>query len=96
MSGAMAPDGSGSDSEKDLVGSVTSSSGTGSMSEESGSDMERSVDPFNVGVYSWVNKHARVASSGSTSSSSFSNQWPRAGGSQCQWQQVLDRGWSLD
>ena len=38
----MAPDGSGSDFEKeDLVGSVTSTSGTGSMGEESGSDMER-------------------------------------------------------
>ena len=62
MSGAMAPDGSGSDSEKeDLMG-------TGSMSEESGADMGRSVDPFRVGVYSWVNKHARVASSGSSSS----------------------------
>ena len=56
----MAPDGNGSDFEKeDLVGSVTSTSGTGSMSEESGSDMGRSVDPFRVGVYSWVNKHAR-------------------------------------
>ena len=69
----MAPDGSGSDSEKeDLVGSVTSTSGTGSKSEESGSDMGRSVlvDPFRVGVYSWVNKHARVASSGSSSSTS--------------------------
>ena len=64
-SGAMAPYGSGSDSEKeDLVGSVTSTSGTG----RSGSDMGRSVDPFRVGVYSWVNKHARVASSGSSSS----------------------------
>ena len=64
MSGAMASDGSGSDSEKeDLVG-------TGSISEESGADMGRSVDPFRVGVYSWVNKHARVASSGSSSSSS--------------------------
>ena len=69
MSGAMAPDGSGSDSEKeDLVGSVTSTSGTGSMSEESGSDMRRSVDPLKVGVYSWANRHARVASSGSSSS----------------------------
>ena len=46
----MAPDGSGSDSEKeDLVGSVTSTSGTGSMSEESSSDMGRPVDPFKVG-----------------------------------------------
>ena len=74
-SGAMAPvcDGSGSDSEKEdlpVVGSVTSTSGTGSMSEESGSDMGRSVDPFKGGVYSWVNKHARVASSGSNSSTS--------------------------
>ena len=61
ISGAMAPDGNGSDFEKeDLVGSVTSTSGTGSMSEESGSDMGRSVDPFRVGVYhSWVNKHTR-------------------------------------
>ena len=39
------------------------------MSEESGSDMGRSVDPFKVGVYSWVNKHARLASTGSTSTS---------------------------
>ena len=64
------------DSEKeDLVGSVTSTSGTasGSMSDQSGSesDMGRSVlDPFRVGVYSWVNKHARVAFSGSSSSTS--------------------------
>ena len=73
MSGAMTLDGSGSDSEKEdlvTVGSVTSTSGTGSMSEESGSDMGRSVDPFKVGVYSWVNKHAHVASSGSSSSTS--------------------------
>ena len=40
------------------------------MSEESGSDVGRSVDPFKVSVYSWVNKHARVASSGSSSSTS--------------------------
>jgi hypothetical protein len=71
MSGAMASDGSGSDSEsekEDLVGPVTSNSGTNSMSEENGSDMGWSVDPFKVGVYSWANRHARVASSGSSSS----------------------------
>ena len=64
------------------------------MSEQSGSDMGRSVDPFKVGVYSWSNKHARVASSGSSSTgSALALQWP--GGSQ--WRQVLDRvcQWSL-
>ena len=83
MSGAMASDGSGSDSEKEaLVGSVTSTSGTGSMREESGSDMGRSVDPFRVGVYSWVNKHARVASSGSSSSTTVPGDLS-ASGSRC-------------